>query len=393
VSRGSTPGGRRRIAVRVRAALRKNLPDLKTLVTRRYPAFVHARRPCELREVPVFHFHEVQAATLEEQLEYLRRNGYTTLDVSEWLAHRSGSRTDARGRVVLSFDDGHVSLFRVAFPLLRRYGFRAVAFICPGLVPEPIEDDGAARELCDWAELRQMHDSGYVVFQSHGLRHDLVNSAARLDGFLDPEFQSSFFGPGQRPVVLEDGGDLTLTCLWPFPPPELTPHLGLPLFALRPRLATRSRFVCRREVVEHLQATVRQGGGREFFRRPDWRRVLDRELRRASAGRPGDLIAGNDYQGQVEDDLVRARETIEHRLPGARVEHACAPWFRASPEALATARRTGHRTMFLGAGRYSRVVAPDAALPVERLPNNYLFRLPGEGRKRLFDVCTTYRQF
>ncbi len=74
----------------------------------------------------------------------------------DWLADA------ADARVLLTFDDGHVSNHRIAFPLLVEHGMRADFFVNPGNVGRP--------GYASWQDLREMSDAGMSI-QSHGHDH------------------------------------------------------------------------------------------------------------------------------------------------------------------------------------------------------------------------------
>lgn len=136
------------------------------------PAFVAARRPAPLAQaVPVFVFHDVERGAFEADLRFLRDNGYTAIAADALLAHLQGSQAAPPGAVVLTFDDGAASLYDVVFPLLAAYGFSAVAFVAPRYHDAAESCPGSRPRPCTWAEIREMHDSGWVDFQSHSLEH------------------------------------------------------------------------------------------------------------------------------------------------------------------------------------------------------------------------------
>jgi len=74
----------------------------------------------------------------------------------DWLADATTQR------VLLTFDDGHVSNRRVAFPALMEHGMRADFFVNPGNVGRP--------GYASWQDLREMSDAGMSI-QSHGYDH------------------------------------------------------------------------------------------------------------------------------------------------------------------------------------------------------------------------------
>jgi peptidoglycan/xylan/chitin deacetylase (PgdA/CDA1 family) len=77
---------------------------------------------------------------------------------------------ESRARVVVTFDDGHVSNHAIALPILRRHGVTADFFINPATVGTP--------GFLDWGQLREMNDAGMSI-QSHGYDHVYLT---QLDG-------------------------------------------------------------------------------------------------------------------------------------------------------------------------------------------------------------------
>jgi peptidoglycan/xylan/chitin deacetylase (PgdA/CDA1 family) len=67
------------------------------------------------------------------QLEHLRRRGWRALNLDEYLAALDGAPTPRRS-YLLTIDDGHESVPRVAAPILAAAGVPSVLFVCPGLL-------------------------------------------------------------------------------------------------------------------------------------------------------------------------------------------------------------------------------------------------------------------
>ena len=78
-----------------------------------------------------------------------------------------GDRHPAIPGLVLTIDDADRSVYELASPLLREYGVRAHLFVPTGQVASR----WSGIEVCGWAELREMADSGVVLLGSH--THDL----------------------------------------------------------------------------------------------------------------------------------------------------------------------------------------------------------------------------
>ena len=67
------------------------------------------------------------------QLDHLRRRGWRALSLDEYLAALDGAPTPRRS-YLLTIDDGHESVARIAAPLLAAARVPSVLFVCPGLL-------------------------------------------------------------------------------------------------------------------------------------------------------------------------------------------------------------------------------------------------------------------
>jgi peptidoglycan/xylan/chitin deacetylase (PgdA/CDA1 family) len=154
---------------RLRRAWEKNWPELHCTLRGGMPDFVTSRKPREPGAcIPVFCYHLVDAEEFGRDLEFLERNGYSTLDADQLADHMEGEEPAPPRSVVLTIDDGMRNLYTHAFPLLRQFDQKAVAFIAPGL------HRGRPGRLCSWVEIEEMHLSGLVDFQSHTLEHRFI---------------------------------------------------------------------------------------------------------------------------------------------------------------------------------------------------------------------------
>jgi peptidoglycan/xylan/chitin deacetylase (PgdA/CDA1 family) len=156
-------------------AWRKNAPEALGFLNGALPDFVTAQRPREeLHGVPVFAYHLVDADTFEADLEFLTTNGYQALSGTEFVNYLEGPGDVNPRSVMLTFDDGPKNFFEIAFPILRRHGVRAVAFIAPGLHADTSSDDVTDARPMTWQEIAAIHASGLVEFQSHTLESRFV---------------------------------------------------------------------------------------------------------------------------------------------------------------------------------------------------------------------------
>ena len=98
----------------------------------------------------------------EHQMTLLNSQGISTVTIDEILQGTANEKC-----VVLTFDDGHISNYELALPILKHLGFRATFF----LIGERI---GAAEHL-SITEMREMLRAG-MEFGSHSMTHPYMDS-------------------------------------------------------------------------------------------------------------------------------------------------------------------------------------------------------------------------
>lgn len=108
----------------------------------------------------------------EEQLAELKRLSYQSITLEQWIAYKEKRAPLPHRSIIITFDDGYQSTHRIAWPLLRRYGFGATVFLVAGLIGKTNAWDVEERQepLLNASEIREMQDGG-VTFGSHTLSH------------------------------------------------------------------------------------------------------------------------------------------------------------------------------------------------------------------------------
>ncbi|MCX8032927.1 MAG: polysaccharide deacetylase family protein [Thermoleophilia bacterium] len=104
----------------------------------------------------------VRTPDFVRQLEYLRSNGFSTVSLADVYLAMAGALALPSKAVVLTFDDGGLDNYEVAFSLLQRYGFTATFFVITSRV-------GKEGQMT-WEQLREMAQAGMAV-QSHTVSH------------------------------------------------------------------------------------------------------------------------------------------------------------------------------------------------------------------------------
>lgn len=160
------------------------------------------------KNIPSYYRVGTSPARFREQMRWLKENGCQVVGLSAGLDRLTSLRampnatgTGASGlrTVALTFDDGFLDFYTLAWPILREFGFTATmylstAFIGNVVASSPsqqcnpaavgIQADASAsrkrfkgRDCLAWAEVKELHRAG-IEFGSHTVHHpELVHEA------------------------------------------------------------------------------------------------------------------------------------------------------------------------------------------------------------------------
>lgn len=343
----------------------------------RYPDFVAARHAdlSRLDGVVVFMLHAVQPRRFERQVRFLRDNGYRTIDCDTLLRYLRGETALDGPSVMLTFDDGERSLYDVAFPILQRHGQRAVNFIVPGMIhPDEHTRNRTGKDWCTWDEVRAMHRSGVIDFQSHTLWHErMFTGETPLDFWREDLFTDGLLV--DRPRVRANGQDALLS------------EWGAPLYAMAPRMMDAPKFIDREDLRRACIEHVARHGGTAFFRKAGWRAELESVWRTAKGAQPAGTVETVEQQrAAILDSLVRSREMLESHLQ-REVRHLAYPWAMGGMLARALSEQAGYRTNFHGPLDGTPLNRPGTdPFRIARIKDDFIERLPGRGRRSLWSI-------
>jgi len=79
----------------------------------------------------------VSPANFQQQMDWLAANGYHPVDFNDMRAYFAGSKVLPHKPVVITLDDGYADLYTTAYPILKSYNFKAVAYIVTSFVGQP----------------------------------------------------------------------------------------------------------------------------------------------------------------------------------------------------------------------------------------------------------------
>lgn len=105
----------------------------------------------------------VPPGIFEEQLKTLRDSGYTSINFDELADALEGKGSLPALPVILTFDDGYLDFYHIAWPILQNFGMRATVFIPTGLI-----GSGA---YMTWPMVEEISRSSLITIAAHSVSH------------------------------------------------------------------------------------------------------------------------------------------------------------------------------------------------------------------------------
>ncbi len=134
----------------------------------------------------------VSTKKFTKQMSYLKQKGYNSITFIDLIESIKSGKALPDNPVIITFDDGYENNYIEAFPVLKKFGFKATIF----LVAEYIGGDNLWHDpdtepyekMMTWEQILQMQDYG-IEFGSHTLHH--ANLLLKNTDEITHEIQSS----------------------------------------------------------------------------------------------------------------------------------------------------------------------------------------------------------
>jgi peptidoglycan/xylan/chitin deacetylase (PgdA/CDA1 family) len=134
--------------------------------------------------VPILTYHSlddsesvisVRPDVFASHVQDLATRGFTSMTLSAALAALRGEGELPERAVVITFDDGYLSVLTEGVPVLEAHGFTATVYLVPGYADRPAEWPAnpaalVSSPLVDWDEASALRDAG-VEIGAHSLTH------------------------------------------------------------------------------------------------------------------------------------------------------------------------------------------------------------------------------
>ncbi|MEA1948423.1 MAG: polysaccharide deacetylase family protein [Thermodesulfobacteriota bacterium] len=89
------------------------------------------------------------------QMKYLKENGYHVITLDQLLGFFEYQEQIPEKSVAITFDDGWISVYDIAFPILKEYGFPATIFIYTDFI-------GGGKAM-SWKQIKELSEAGFDI--------------------------------------------------------------------------------------------------------------------------------------------------------------------------------------------------------------------------------------
>ena len=131
--------------------------------------------------VPVLNYHQVEEKNgnpltlwpdqFEAQMAYLADEGYTAITIDEMMDALENGTPLPEKPVIITFDDGYADNYEYAYPILKKYGFKATIFLI-------YDFTNTYPNYLTWEQIDEMKNSGLIHFETHTMTHANLSELA-----------------------------------------------------------------------------------------------------------------------------------------------------------------------------------------------------------------------
>lgn len=141
----------------------------------------------------------IHTEELENDMKYLSSKGYTAVFVADLINYVSGKISLPDKVIMITFDDGFKSVYKLAMPILEKYNMKAVLAVVGSITQEYTDNNNTNinYSYLTWSELSELNQSGIFEIQNHTYNmHTLLlcnngrNGISKKKGESDIEYKN-----------------------------------------------------------------------------------------------------------------------------------------------------------------------------------------------------------
>ncbi len=118
-----------------------------------------------------------------QHMEAILDEGYTPIFVKDYYDSIESDKKLPEKPIVITFDDGYLSNYEIAYPMLKELNIPATIFVVTSTVGEKVGGGKVSTDHFTWEQAREMQASGVIDIHSHSHTHLNMKtvSAAKLN--------------------------------------------------------------------------------------------------------------------------------------------------------------------------------------------------------------------
>ena len=158
--------------------------------------------------------------------------------------------------------------------------------------------------------------------------------------------------------------------------------IGLPLFESEPLMLAGAKLNISPEFITKCQEIYQDA----LKNSTDWKSVINNIVNEQSTRNKYFSIEPHSKIDALQD-LKIAREIIQNKLDNNAGNHLCLPWTKGNHETINICWELGIMSCFWGILENKKINKPgDDPYFISRIKNDFIFRLPGKGRKSFYSI-------
>jgi len=114
----------------------------------------------------------MKPAVFEQEMQAIKDNGFTVISMQDFLAWRRDEKEIPTKSALITIDDGYVSAYDNAMPILKKFGYPFTMFVY-------IQYVGSGGKSISWDQLAEMRDAG-VEIGCHSYTHQSLKGKGAL---------------------------------------------------------------------------------------------------------------------------------------------------------------------------------------------------------------------
>jgi peptidoglycan/xylan/chitin deacetylase (PgdA/CDA1 family) len=288
----------------------------------------------------------------EGHIEYLKKN-CCLLSPQDFCDYYHLRRDHGKRSVLITLDDGYIADYTIAFPILKKHGAHAIAFV----MTDPYYTGISGKDW--WKDVKEVIEIG-----SHTVSHAEIYISNLLAGFVTP-----VNGEIKKMYCMVKGVEY---------------QAGFPLYQRGPELINR-QVIPPDQLLKAIRQVVQEPG---FFEQKDWQKKLENIVHRHS--HPYRYETDEIKEKRVKTELSESKLEIE-KMVNSRCRFLAYPWGAYDEEVIQIAKETGYQFAFTANEglvspednpfRMNRVNVPleSSGASIESIINKYFAPVPSEG--------------